>query len=240
MVGRPRKTVGRPRKTPQKAGNVSRKTGRKSPKWYSVLKAAEETFAEKGFHDTTISEIAKRAKASDATIYEYFTSKEELLFTIPIEFTKQYIKETEYILKYIQGAENKLRAMIHHRIDQMVKNENYAIITTKILKSNRNFTKTEGYRLVQKSARNWIKVLQEGIDNGEFRPDIKTYIVRAMIWGSIEHLIIRKGVLGEPKDIGQYLDDIVDIIVRGIKAEKQEQQFTFNFYTSEKEVFAQK
>jgi TetR/AcrR family fatty acid metabolism transcriptional regulator len=237
--------MGRPRKNPKTVKVIKtaktvrggmKKTGRKSQKWYNILKAAETTFAEKGFHDTTISEIARLANASEATIYEYFESKEELLFTIPIDFTRKFLDETDYIMRYVKGAENKLRALIHHRIDQMVTNERYAQITTSILKSNRNFLKTEAYRLVQKSARNWTKVLQEGIDNGEFRPEIKTYIVRAMIWGTIEHLVIRKAVLGEPKDMSEYLEDIIDVIIKGIKVEKPDQKVIFNFNMNEKEM----
>lgn len=48
-----------------------------------ILECAMKIFAEKGFQDATISEISKAAGVSDATVYEYFKSKEELLFSIP-------------------------------------------------------------------------------------------------------------------------------------------------------------
>jgi len=40
------------------------------------LKAAENIFAQKGFHEATISDIAKKAEVFEATIYDYFSSKE--------------------------------------------------------------------------------------------------------------------------------------------------------------------
>ena len=39
-----------------------------------ILRGAERVFAEKGFREATISEIAKRGGISEATIYDYFAS----------------------------------------------------------------------------------------------------------------------------------------------------------------------
>ena len=55
----------------------------------AILRAAEHIFAKKGFQAATVSDIAKKAKVSEATIYEYFSSKEELLFSIPAETIRE-------------------------------------------------------------------------------------------------------------------------------------------------------
>jgi AcrR family transcriptional regulator len=47
-----------------------------------ILDAAAVTFAEKGFHKTTIRDIAQQAGIADGTIYNYFSSKPELLLGI--------------------------------------------------------------------------------------------------------------------------------------------------------------
>lgn len=44
-----------------------------------ILNAAEPLFYLKGYHDTAISDIAKKMGVAQGTIYYYFTSKEELL-----------------------------------------------------------------------------------------------------------------------------------------------------------------
>ena len=73
----------------------------------AILKAAQNIFAQKGFHEATVSDIAKKAEVSEATIYDYFSSKEELLFSIPAETIHQYQEKNLEILEYIQGAANK-------------------------------------------------------------------------------------------------------------------------------------
>ncbi len=223
-------------KSQQKSKKSMKKTGRGSQKWFNIIHAAEEVFANKGFHEATISDIANRAKVSEATIYEYFSSKEDLLFSIPIEVTKQFMKENEKILRYIDGAENKLRALIHRRIELYSTNENYAKITTMILKTNRNFLDTEGYELVKESSRSWTRVLKEGIESGEFKAGIDIYLIRAMIWGTIEHLVIRKSLLGKPENISTLFDDIVNVILKGIKINDKAQQVNYHFVLKENDA----
>ena len=47
-----------------------------------VLKTAAAIFAEKGYHSTSIRDIARATKMSLSGLYYYFKSKEELLFLI--------------------------------------------------------------------------------------------------------------------------------------------------------------
>jgi AcrR family transcriptional regulator len=47
-----------------------------------ILRAAAEAFAERGYHATTIKEIARLAGVADGTIYNHFDNKEALLLGI--------------------------------------------------------------------------------------------------------------------------------------------------------------
>jgi len=52
---------------------------RTEAKRQAILAAAGAVFAEKGYHDATIADIAGRLRCSKATIYGYFESKDHLL-----------------------------------------------------------------------------------------------------------------------------------------------------------------
>jgi len=198
------------------------KASKNPVKGAAILKGAESIFAKKGFHEATISEIARKAKVSEATIYEYFSSKEELLFSIPARTTQQYEEKNREILKHIHGAANKLRFLIDRHLSLYAENPDYANIVMLILKGHRNFQKTDAYKIVQSTARITIDVLDEGIQSGEFRSDIQPYLIRAMIWGTVEHLVTRKCLLGKPDDLMSLVDDIIDTLFNGIVVPRKE------------------
>ncbi|GAB4331368.1 MAG: hypothetical protein Kow0099_02690 [Candidatus Abyssubacteria bacterium] len=52
-----------------------------------ILDAAEKLFVEKGYHDTTINDIAEAADFSRTSIYQYFENKEEIYLALLERYT---------------------------------------------------------------------------------------------------------------------------------------------------------
>jgi len=181
-----------------------------------ILTAAERVFAQKGFHQSTIAEIAREAGVSDATIYEYFPNKEELLFSIPFETARKGKESLAAHLEFIRGAANKLRAIIYGYLNFYHTHPDYASVALLILKPNRDFLKTAAYQIVREWSRLTIEVVKEGIASGEFRPDTDPYLVRSAVLGTIEHNVISWVLLGRPKDLTKLVDPLTDMLVQGI------------------------
>jgi len=62
--------------------NIERDLELRRERCEQILTAALELFAKNGLADTTISDIAKKAKMSHSLVYNYFHSKEEIYITI--------------------------------------------------------------------------------------------------------------------------------------------------------------
>ena len=62
--------------------HISRRERERLAHQNEILLAARELFARDGFHDTTLDGIAHHAEFAKGTIYNYFSSKEDLFFTI--------------------------------------------------------------------------------------------------------------------------------------------------------------
>jgi AcrR family transcriptional regulator len=71
-----------------------------------ILKAAVEVFAERGFHRTRVSDIAKRAGVAYGLIYHYFDSKDDVLNSVFEENWAVFIK----VLRDLE-ANNELPAV---------------------------------------------------------------------------------------------------------------------------------
>lgn len=197
-----------------------------------IIESALKIFAEKGFQDATISEISKAAGVSDATVYEYFNSKEELLFTIPEDITEESIRETEKVMPFLRGAESKLRAIVQGYITTYEKNPEYSNLIMLHLKTNRNFIKSKACEVVREAARMLLDCIREGIDEGTFKKETDPYLVRSMILGTIEHLYTRKHLQGAPDNMMEQVDPIVDLILDGIRVLRQQKSISLHLHLS--------
>ena len=198
-----------------------------------IIESALRIFAEKGFQDATISEISKAAGVSDATVYEYFKSKEELLFAIPEEITENSIRETEKVLPYLRGAESKLRAIVQSYVATYETNPQYANLIMLHLKSNRNFLKTKAYKVVRSAARMLLACIKEGIEDGTFKQDIDPFLVRSMILGTIEHICTRMHLMGTPSNLMEHVDPLMDLILDGIKVQRHPKTISLHLHIAE-------
>ncbi|HXX79318.1 MAG TPA: TetR/AcrR family transcriptional regulator [Ktedonobacteraceae bacterium] len=64
-----------------------------------ILQAAEEVLLEKGYHETSIDEIAARVGIAKGTVYLHFPSKEDLVIAI-------FEHEMQQLLQYIDSTMN--------------------------------------------------------------------------------------------------------------------------------------
>ena len=62
-----------------------------------ILEAATKVFAEKGFHPTTIKDIAREAGVADGTIYNYFANKPALLIGILDRMKDAVLQDVTFI-----------------------------------------------------------------------------------------------------------------------------------------------
>lgn len=182
-----------------------------------ILTTAQRVFAQRGFHDATIAEIARAAKISEASIYEYFSTKEGLLFSIPLETAKQVFDVMDFHLQLIRGAANKLRAIIYLLLSSYQANPDFASILMLLLKHNRRFLETSGHKVIKGGIKNITTVLEEGVASGEFKEDLNIYVIRSMILGTIEHMVTNWVMMGEPKDLPELADPLIDTIIEGIQ-----------------------
>ncbi len=183
----------------------------------NIIEGALKVFGEKGFEATTISAISKAAKISEATLYEYFSSKEDVLFAIPNLYTRRELEKIQEIAHYIHIPQEKIRVIIQAYLEFYENNKLYSSVALLTLKGNRQFLKSPAYKIVKKSTNSIIEAFNLGVEAGVFREDIDPYIVRNMVMGFIEHLTIQWLLVGRPQSISLHRDIIFDMVIRAIE-----------------------
>ncbi len=199
---------------------ISDKINRESEKKRRILNSAIRIFGEKGFQNATISEIAKNAGIGDATIYEYFKSKEDILLEIPVEITKELIPQLNDHMMGIKGALNKLRKFIWWWLNYVEKNPGYGAIVLLELKTNKNYVSTMAYQAARNFYQIVLDIIKEGQEEGSIKKDINIFLARSICVGALEHIIIRWLLKERKYSLTQYADELADLLIDSFKTQK--------------------
>ncbi|SET64425.1 transcriptional regulator, TetR family [Oceanobacillus limi] len=141
-------------------------------------------FEKKGFNQTSIQDIADALEVTKGTFYYYFASKEQLLMDIHLDYITNLLARQQRILDnhYIKQRE-KLTKIIHLLIaDIKDKGASGRVFFREMRHLAANHideikTQREQFRL------NIEKVVRDGVENGEFREDLRPDIIAFGILG---------------------------------------------------------
>ncbi|HEX3501986.1 MAG TPA: TetR/AcrR family transcriptional regulator [Xanthobacteraceae bacterium] len=78
----------------------------------AILDSAYELFSERGYHATTLQDIAERAGIGVGTVYSYVPSKIRLLYAIVEPWQKDAIARLEKRVLKIKSPRERLRAIL--------------------------------------------------------------------------------------------------------------------------------
>jgi len=92
---------------------LSRKEREYQQRREEILEAAERVFAHNGFHHTTVAQIAKEAEFAIGTLYQFFTNKEELYYTMMIEKFDLLYTTLKQGLEHKKSCAEKLNSLVY-------------------------------------------------------------------------------------------------------------------------------
>ena len=81
-----------------------------------ILKSSAKIFAEKGFHSTSIRDIARATRMSLAGLYYYFSTKEELLFLIQEQCFVTLLQRWEKNAELHSDARVRIRVFVENHL----------------------------------------------------------------------------------------------------------------------------
>lgn len=77
-----------------------------------LSRAAIELFGAKGYHATTVRDVAARSGCSAGLVYQYFRDKEDLLFYAIMEILDSYLREIPKAIAGVESAATRFEAAV--------------------------------------------------------------------------------------------------------------------------------
>ncbi len=134
-----------------------------------IFSEAVRIFKQKGYHATSVQDIADAVGLQKGSLYHYISSKDELLYQIFERSTGALTRRLEDILSSDATPTEKLRAAIHAHLTALT---NQLDLYTVYLSERRTMTgrvTTKVRAEAERQARLIEQMVQEGITRGDFR-----------------------------------------------------------------------
>lgn len=195
-----------------------------SEKYHRILDAAIKVFAEQGFHQSTVSQIAKEAGVADGTIYLYFKNKDDILVQFYEYKTKQVFARFREAVDQADTAIDKLRNLIRVHLEEFQKNHNMAIVYQVETRQQRRMAE-KPIKDMSKLYRDMITELVElGQEEGTMRRNLYLGMVKRLINGAVDEVINAWIHTGRNYDLVSMADPLVELFIRGIGTAGNESQ----------------
>jgi TetR/AcrR family transcriptional regulator len=203
---------------------AGRRGRRKESRPGELLEAALDLFVEKGFAATRAEEVAARAGVSKGTLFLYFPSKEELFKAVVRENISGRFAEWNEEFETFEGTTADMVRYCMRVWWERLGATRASGITKLIIAEARNFPDIAAFyqqEVIRPGTLLVRRILQRGVDRGEFRPLDLDYAVFSIVAPMI-FLIMMKHSLGAcaPQDFvldpDRYVTSQVETLLRGL------------------------
>ena len=151
----------------------------------ALLNAAIKLFDERGYHATPVEEIVVADGVTKGALYHHFSSKEDMLLGIQDDYISDRLRNAKLILDTYPTATERLRRLVHESLSTVALYRGHVTI----FMQEQRFLRGERFAAI-KTKRDEVDavyqmVIQQGVESGEFRPEIKTRIAGFAVLGTL-------------------------------------------------------
>ena len=189
-----------------------------------IVAAAAQVFAQKGYSGAVVADIAIQANIGKGTVYEYFKSKEDLFFAVFEWFQKKTENAAGVGISALSGgAADRLKVLNDSLMGQWDEIKDAFVLVMEFWAASSSTQMRQRFKSAFKQLyddyRHIVSALiREGINSGEFRPDVKPEPVAAALVGTWDALFLQAW-FDDSFDPAATANDFLDTVLKGLKIE---------------------
>ncbi len=188
-----------------------------------ILEAAMTCFAQKGYHLTTMDDIAAELPFSKGLLYYYFKTKRELFLTILENWMDNSIQAWEALLSIDEDTTTLIHTCLNFGVQLLTQSTDLARVEFEFYgELGRDPVISDAFKTLFTEFRAQIKaILETGISKGEIRP-LDTDALAAVVLGIYEGLAMQAMVEPDGFDWPVVAETLYDVVIRGISPPRKE------------------
>ena len=199
---------------PIAAGNKIKNRELLERRQQQISEAAMKLFAQKGYHNTTVRDIARLSNISTGSVYDYVKSKEDILFLVSQKFFATLKENVERALRGLDDPLMKLKATIEATLTVIDNFQEYVLIT---YRESKHFKKQDLIGIFRQESffiDNFMKIFKEGNQKGVFR--VNDPLLVANFLTMMTHSWALKRYSLKEYSLFRFKEMLIDFVMQGI------------------------
>jgi TetR/AcrR family fatty acid metabolism transcriptional regulator len=184
----------------------------------AILRAATRVFAENGYFNSKVADVARVAGVADGTVYLYFKSKEEILHSIFERETSEAIAEGREELSKIADPREKLRRIARRHLERLGADRDLAVVFQVELRGSTKFMEEFSAAGLAEYLKLIREVLEEGQRAGVFRAELNAKVVAKVLFGALDEMATNWILSKRRYKLAPMADAVLEIFFGGVIA----------------------
>jgi TetR/AcrR family fatty acid metabolism transcriptional regulator len=203
---------------PTHAASRRRTDAQPAPKRDAILRAAIDVFAERGFFNAQVADVARAAGVAAGTVYLYFRSKDDLLVSIFERTMREAFTEGRAAVAGIDDPGERLRQFARVHLGRLGRDRNLAIVYQVELRQSIKFMERFSSTLLRDYLSQIRAAIVDGQEMGAFRADLNATSVAKMFFGALDEMATNWILSRRRYSLEADADLVVDLFLRGAQA----------------------
>lgn len=199
---------------PRSARTFTTKSG--PGKRESILNAAVKVFAQKGYFNSKVSDIAGEAGIADGTVYLYFESKNDVLRSVFDRAMEEFITEGRREIASIERPDERLRRIAELHLEKLGADRDLAIVFQVELRGSTKFMEEFSAAGFADYLDIIIQTIGEGQELGIFRKDLNPIVCAKIFYGALDEMVTNWILSKKPYPLPPMAEPVMQVFFSGV------------------------
>jgi TetR/AcrR family fatty acid metabolism transcriptional regulator len=184
----------------------------------AILRAATDIFADRGFFNAQVADVARAAGVAAGTVYLYFRSKDDLLTSIFERTMREAIADGRACVAPLTDPVEQLREVARVHLERLGSDRSLAVVFQVELRQSTKFME----RLSATLLRDYLGIIRgiivSGQASGAFRREINATLAAKLFFGGLDEMATNWMLSTRKYSLASQAGAIVDLFVNGAAA----------------------
>ena len=183
----------------------------------TILRAAIDVFAGKGYFAARMTDVAKQAGVADGTLYLYFEGKEHLLLSIFDDVLSRFIDRLGAEIAGLDDPVAKLKVMVRLHLETLGRDRELAHVLQIETRHTRRFMSLFTRGKLGEYLDLLRSIIEEGQASGAFRRDISPGLATTVVFGAVDEIVLSWVLADQSGDLTRQVEPLLEILTGGLK-----------------------